>query len=50
MSSDTYDCGCKKEKSVRWFPYFKKGMIIFCVSSTVVAVTLTLLYHLGIKP
>ena len=47
---DTYPCGCPKEKSVRWFPYFKKGIIMFWISSTVIAVTLTVLYHLGIRP
>lgn len=47
---DVYTCGCKKEKSVKWFPYFQKGVIIFWISSTVIAVTLTVLYNIGIRP
>jgi len=43
------DCGCPKEKSVKWFNKFRKGMIIFWISSTIIAVTLTILYHLGIR-
>jgi len=48
--NNKYPCGCEKEKSVRYLPYLKKGMMIFWISSTVVAVTLTILYHLGIRP
>ena len=46
----TYPCGCPKEKSLKWFSKFQKAMIIFWISSTVVAVTLTVLYYMGIRP
>ena len=50
LTTDTYDCGCEKEDSLKWLNYVKKGSIIFWISATVIAVTLTILYHLGIRP
>ncbi len=39
-----------EEDSLKWLDYVKKGSIIFWVTATVIAVSLTILYHLGIKP
>jgi len=44
-----YPCGCEKEDSLNWLKYVKIGSIIFWVSATTVAVTLTVLYHLGVR-
>jgi hypothetical protein len=47
---DTHPCGCPKERSITLLPKLQKGMIIFWITSTVIAVTLTVLYYLGIRP
>ncbi len=47
---EKYPCGCEKEKSVRYLNYLKKGVLIFSIASTAIAVTLTVLYFMGIKP
>lgn len=45
MSDEKYACGCEKEESLKWLDYVKKGSIIFWISATVIAVSLTILYH-----
>jgi len=47
--SEPYPCGCEKEKSLKWFYNLRNAMIIFWITSTSIAATLTILYHLGIR-
>ena len=45
MTSEKESCGCKKEDSLKWLNKLRTGSIIFWISSTVIAVSLTILYH-----
>ncbi len=40
----------REQDSLKWLEYVKKGSIIFWISATVIAVSLTILYHLGNRP